>query len=244
MRDYEELQSTLDRLGFDEWHSIDSLPSIADPGDVLAFFADDGYLAHGTTVQSASAIIEEGLLPRSSSLCEIWDDKTLPRDSPEYMNHIMNCRSDSVYLYNNYKTALEQAIASVAQVEMGNPAFLVVDGKGLDLEIDPELERDVENPPLREEYYGPFSSGLKQYMMKKMDDSDEPTALMHEGEIEKERVRCVCYLKEKWLPTVGETLCANHALGIGEKNCYLLTEQFYEQIQDDEEWECRCKGKL
>jgi hypothetical protein len=223
MRDLETLLQTLDRKGFTEHEHVDNLPSLPFDDDNAGMYVADGFLVHGTTVESAARILDDGLLPRSGSLCEIWADDRIP-DFPDknVKMSLLECRNDNVYFWDKYSDAMGQAVGSVEYLGAGNPAFLLVDVDGLKTELDDEI-----NPV-----------GLLP------DHSDgEGIAYRHEGPVDRNRVRCVCFLQEKYYPTLGEIMCAEGFT----KNKYCPWEDrdaIREQLEDTDSWRCRCRANM
>jgi hypothetical protein len=216
MRDLEKLLLALNKHGFTEYEHVEGLPH--EEGD----YVEPGFLLHGTTVESAASILDDGLLPRSNSMCEVWADDRMPgyiKDRAK-ISYLLECRQDNVYFWDKYATALEQAVGSVQYMGEGNPAILLMDMDGLDTELDPEINPEM---PSHED--------------------EEAIAFMHEGGVDKLRVRCVCFLKEEWLPTLGEVICEEH--GSKNESCrWKDVETVMEDLGNTDNWDCRCRVNM
>lgn len=215
MRDHEATQIALRKHGFNRFSSVEELPEsvfIENYDEVQALegpFAlktvvprDETLLYHATKLKHIPSILEDGLLPRCESLQQV----KYPR-SKEY-EQLRECNT---YFWNDRYAVLNQAVATLEVDGDGNLAIILVDMKGKTIQADPENQVD-------------FPEDL--------DDPIEPMAIMHNGAIEKERIRCVCYLKEEYLPTVGSVLDLHINGDIDE---------WSSELADRDRWECRCR---
>ena len=227
MRDHEKAQLSLDEHNFDEWEPLEDLPErtlvigrLPMPDDYPEeyepdpeFFMVDGHavvpeeetlLYHATLLNFVPSILEDGILPRCKSLQAIW----YPGEERVGYERLRECHT---YMWNDQQMGLDQAMATVIEAGEGNLALLLVDTKNKLLEPDPEFNSDIK--------------------ALEAEDAD-PVAVMHPAGIEKERIRCVCFLKEEELPTMGTTLVETDEI---------MIDQIREGILDMGKWQCRCR---
>lgn len=187
-----------------------------------------GTLVHATTQENLPKILSEGLRPRGETLCQVWGRERIPywvqrieaqeEDEKRYekvLGKIIRCRESGVYFWDDYQRGIEQAIHTVGYLKYGEPVLLVVDSRSLKLRKDPEKE---EQP-----------------------GEEEAVAYAVKGTIEKERIKCVCKLKEGMVPTsTGAVMCPimHHEK---EKCPQVTVETLYEALTDLSNWECECK---
>jgi hypothetical protein len=237
MRDHESTQEALDKHGFDEWHDVEDLPERTvleskfrsatprdfpdryDPGpefydpelqrsDAKPIVpTSEALFYHATLLKHVPSILEDGILPRCESLQAVW----YPKNEKKGYDVLRECHT---YLWNERYAGLQQAVATVETVGEGNMALLLIDMNGKMLENDPENQ-----------------GGLFD-LINEVDNTD-PVSVMHPAGIEKERIRCVCYLKEELLPDVGSTI--NFAI----QGTDIL--EWSSELSDRDRWECRCR---
>lgn len=146
----------------------------------------DGYGVHATTVENVDKIVKDGLKPREETHCEVWDDERIPHQHQEdwdMIDKILQCRSENVYLWDDYCEGVGQGFATVQYLGKGNPALMVVRTEGMELVNDPENESSPE----------------------------EPVAYMKKGVIDPDKIACVCQLKEEFIPSVGTIACNEYS---------------------------------
>ena len=186
-----------------------------------------GILVHATTKENLPKIMREGLKPRGETFCQVWGPERIPywvqriesqeEDEERYekvLSLILSCRENSVYFWDDYNAGVEQALSTVGYLKKGEPALLVVDAKSLKPKKDPE--------------------------MGEQDEEEEAVAYAVEGGVAKERIKCVCKLKEGVVPTsTGAVMCPS--IHKKEECPEVQYEELFEAVSDISNWECECK---
>ncbi len=178
--------------------------------------------AHASREENLGKIIDEGLKPMGE--CPVWPKEMLEEwlkwhtSDPVEREHlekvILQCREDGVYFWDDISESIGQGLVTVGQMKEGEPSILIVNTEGLALERDPELNG-------------------------KLDVTSEPVAYLHRGKIDKDRIECVCKLKEEVKPSTGQLMCK---LKHTEKECPPIdTERLFEELLEMSNWECACK---
>jgi hypothetical protein len=178
--------------------------------------------AHASREENLKKIVDEGLKPMGE--CPVWPEELLdewlkwhvadPASREKFKKTVLQCREEGVYFWDDVYESMGQGLVTVGQLKEGEPSVVIVNTQGLKLERDPEINHDL-------------------------DVTSEPVAYLHRGRIEKERIECVCKLKEEVKPSTGQLMCKTKHR---EEECPPIdVEVLYEKFTNPENWECACK---
>lgn len=177
---------------------------------------------HASREENLNKILDEGLKPMGE--CPVWPKEMLeewlkwhtadPAKREHLKKVILQCREDGVYFWDDISESMGQGLVTVGQLKRGEPSILVVNTEGLPLERDPEINGSL-------------------------DVTSEPVAYLHRGKIDKERIECVCKLKEEVKPSTGQLMCRTKHLP--EECPPIDIDRLYEELSNVSNWECACK---
>lgn len=202
----------------------------------------EGLLVHATLEENLPKIVATGIHPQSAAECRVWGlmpslEQERMLDERGVLERVCEMRESSVYGWDDVQAATEHALVSAGQRGSGNPAIVVADIAGRNVELDPEVhhfEAGEEDSP---------AGALARY-------PEDPRALALVGSIPASAVLFTCTLDDatkvaSTAPTVGhfykmltDQLKAGEAQKNFSQSLYGMLEDFEDRIRDVSNWTC------
>ncbi len=179
-------------------------------------------LAHVSTYERANKVLEEGIKSENDARCLVMASTILPlldADDIDLEIAIRKCKDRGIYLWDDAGEAIHQSLATVGVMKEDNPAVLIVNADGLSKDHDPAWTAE---------------------------DADDPISYVHQGKVDKDRIECVCTLREDLIPDIGAAMCPVVTTNTAECPSSDATDpDVYKALHNPDNWTCVCKaGKV
>lgn len=184
--------------------------------------------AHATLEETLPTILDEGLKPQTADQCKIWGvypEAQHARILSERgkLEAVCEAREENVFFWDDTYEAIGQAVVSVERHQEGDPAVVIADLEGMEIDVDPEVHDSMEEALA-------YPSDAVAVITKP---------------VPPERIKCVCKLteaaKQEYLPkTIGELLRDLEWYEGHKKEMGTVKDTISFELREMDKWRCKC----